>query len=132
MRINIHKLQKNIYATWVNKDTLYSLLFTLFIFFITYLAIFRGGVDYLDDIERGYTGKRGWQNFSRYTSNFLSAIFNMSDKLTDMSPVTQIIAVLFLSLSILILVKIFFAKYNYFALAAGTIVAINPFFLESI
>lgn len=116
----------------VTKENIKAFSFVFSIYIVAYISIFRSGVDYLDDLERGYTGKRGWQNFSRYTSNILSSLFNMSDKLTDMSPLTQLIAIIFLSLAACILARIFIRKHSYWGLACATLIGINPFFLESI
>ncbi|VEI48582.1 Uncharacterised protein [Actinobacillus equuli] len=86
---------------------------------------------YIDDLGRSIVGSRGWDNFSRFSSNFLSSILNMSVRLTDISPLTQIISIIILSISSLILVVIFSKKSSYFTLLGSTFLGLSPFYLEN-
>ena len=52
-------------------------------------------------------GYKEWSNFSRYTSYYLSSFIHTSDYLTDISPLTQIIAIVFLAISGIIILHLF-------------------------
>ena len=80
---------------------------------------------------RNFKGYTIWENFSRYLSNFLSHIFHMSEKLTDNSPINQLSALIFLSLSSLILVKLFSKQSCYLKLFATLALGMSPYYLPN-
>lgn len=83
------------------------LIVVMLIYFITFLAIIRVNYNYGDDVERVMYGLRGWTNFSRFTTETLSVYIHTSNYLTDISPLTQLLAIIFLTLSSTILLKLF-------------------------
>lgn len=68
------------------------------------LSLIRADVYYIDDLNRAIIGYKEWENFSRYISWFLSSFMHMDSVLSDVSPLTQLVAIAFLSFSSLILV----------------------------
>ena len=66
--------------------------FTTLVYFIGIIAIIRANFYYIDDLGRSVEGYRGWENFSRYLSNFFSLFIHGGFYLTDISPLPQIIA----------------------------------------
>lgn len=115
-----------------NKQSIYPLMFIMGIYLLAYSAIILANVYFADDMYRSVTGERGWENFSRYSTNILSVFLNFSMRLTDIYPLTQIIATIFITISSYILAIIFLSKkHNYYVYAASTVLGLNPYFLEN-
>lgn len=94
-------------ACWAFFNTQGFWKYFLIMFGIYMLGVFsliRADVYYIDDLNRSIIGYKEWDNFSRYISWFLSTFMHMDTVLADISPLTQIVAVAFLSFSSLILV----------------------------
>ena len=104
------------------------------IYTIAFSAIFRANFNYIDDMGRAYAGYKEWNNFSRYTSYYLSTVIHGNNYLTDVSPFPQFISILFLSLSSIILIYVINGTKK---ITLGEIIAtlplgLCPFFLECI
>ena len=76
------------------------------IYLITLYPLFRANFNYRDDGGRVLWAFDGWQNFGRVTSNTLSHIIHADTYLKDISPLTQIIAIVIIVLASLALLKI--------------------------
>ncbi len=114
-----------------NKDNIKPFLFIFSIYVIAYSSIILADVYYIDDLRRSIDGNPGWENFSRYMSNYLSMGLNFSRRLTDIYPLGQLLAIVFLSLSSLTL-SLLFNKRSYVLYTASTIIGLSPYFLENI
>lgn len=114
-----------------NKDNIKPFLFIFSIYLIAYSSIILADVYYIDDLRRSIDGYPGWENFSRYMSNYLSMGLNFSRRLTDIYPLGQLLAIVVLSLSSLIL-SLLFNKRSYVLYVASTIIGLSPYFLENI
>lgn len=68
------------------------------------ISLIRADVYYIDDLNRSIIGYKEWDNFSRYISYYLSTFMHMDTVLADVSPLTQFVAIGFLSFASLILV----------------------------
>lgn len=111
---------------------LIKIFFILFIIFtIAYYPIIRANFNYQDDQGRILLGYKEWENYSRYTSYYLSSFIHTSNYLTDISPLTQIIATIFLASSGTIIIYLFEKekKINYFNILAVTPLGLCPYFL---
>ncbi|MWV68811.1 glucosyltransferase domain-containing protein [Helicobacter saguini] len=75
-----------------------------FIYLLGITAIIRADVYYIDDWGRGVIGYKEWDNFSRYISYYLSSLMHMDVVLSDIAPLTQFVAIGFLSLASVIVV----------------------------
>lgn len=77
-------------------------------------------------------GYDGWDNFSRHVSQHLSHVVHASGYLSDISPLTQILAIAILSLTGLILIRAVRGQDNYspWDLLAVIPIGLNPYFLE--
>lgn len=128
-RYEYNSLSKNI--TLYIKENFRFFIFTYIIYLIGYTALLRADSFYIDDMRRVLDGVAGWENFSRFSSNFLSGVFNTSKVLTDISPLSQLISIGFLTLSSIILVKTFNDKLNYLPLLASTAIGLSPYYLEN-
>lgn len=121
----------------IKKD--YEYLFKPFLilivsYLITYYPIFRANFYYADDLQRAAFGIKGWNNFSRFTSDFLSGFFHTSNYLTDISPLTQIIAIIFLALSGIIILHLFKKqkKITFLNILSVLPIGLTPYFLSCI
>lgn len=80
-------------------------------------------------VAEGYIG---WGNFSRFTSNGLTALLHLDGYITDISPLTQCIAAFILSVSGVILLYVVYERksYSVWELIALIPMGLNPYFLE--
>ncbi len=131
--INKIKLKKLKLETIV-KNMKFPFLILFSIYLIGYSSIIRANFAYIDDLGRINAGYRGWENWSRFTSNFLSSIIHTIRYLDDISPLTQLIAIVFLTLAGLIVLRFFTnrEKFTFTEYAAASIMGFFPFFLECI
>ena len=74
------------------------------IYLLGILSLIRADVYYIDDLGRAAIGYKEWDNFSRYISWLLSTPMHMSTTLSDIAPLTQLVAIAFLSFASVILV----------------------------
>jgi hypothetical protein len=95
------------------------------------LTIIRANFSYCDDLTRVETGVRGWHNWSRYVSDFLSVFIHGNTNLTDISPLPQLLAILILSVSSVQLVYVLGnRKITVVRLLASIPLGLSPYFLE--
>lgn len=104
----------------------------LIIYFIAFFPLFRANYNYMDDMIRNIKGTKEWENNSRFTNMILSSVIHADSYLTDISPVTQIIAIIFLVISSLIAIYLLSddKKFHIFTLFAVIPLGISPYFLE--
>ncbi|MDO4952617.1 MAG: glucosyltransferase domain-containing protein [Synergistaceae bacterium] len=97
-------------------------------------ALFRANFYYIDDMGRACRGYKGWEGFSRFTANFLSRWVHASNYLTDVSPLTQFIAIGIMTCACIILLYAYTAKktYNVWHYIAVIPLCLSPYFLECI
>lgn len=102
------------------------------IFMIAISAILRANFNYIDDLGRTLNGYRGWENFSRYISTYLSVAVHAGRRLTDISPLPQFIAVVWMALASAIVVEVFcnHKKISVWNVAAVIPMTLSPYFLE--
>ena len=95
-------------------------------------SILRANFKYVDDIGRTVNGYRGWSNFSRYLSSFLSIFLHGDAYLTDISPLPQILAIFIMTIASVILLHLFSngKKITFWNIIAIIPLTINPYFLE--
>ena len=95
-------------------------------------ALLRANIYYFDDLNRMITGEAGWDHFSRYLSCFFARIIHANWKLTDVSPLTQLLALLIIAAAGIILIKVITgkSKISYLAIMAVIPLGFNPYFME--
>lgn len=103
----------------------------IIVYLIGYASILIADVYYLDDLGRSMHGRR-WPNFSRHLSDKASILVHMGWKLSDISPLTQLIAVFILSTTSILLVKIINGRLRFIPIIASTCIGLFPFFLQNI
>ncbi len=117
----------------VLKKNYKSILIMWGMFMVEISAIIRANVLYDDDLGRNLEGYTGNAYDSRYISDWVSRLLNGNRHITDISPLTQILACLLLAVSVVIVFRIFdeAKKINFLTYMCGTLV-ISPYFLENI
>lgn len=111
------------------------LVYLMVINSIAIFSIIRADFKYIDDLGRVLSGGSGWgSTFSRHTSDFLSKYIHGDRYLTDISPLTQLIAVFFISLSEVFTIYILTGKHRIrlWDLIAVIPIGLSPYFLECI
>ena len=101
------------------------------IYLLGILTIIRANYLYIDDIGRAAYGYREWHNWSRYFMILLSFFVHPEINITDSSPLPQLIAILFLTISSVLLIYIIAGKKITTAhLIASIPLGLSPYFLE--
>lgn len=109
MRRNIFSkaLREFVIASWAFFHTqgFWKYIFIAFsLYLVGIMALIRADVYYIDDWNRAVIGYKEWDNFSRYISWFLATFMHMDTVLADIAPLTQLVAIGFLSFASVILV----------------------------
>ncbi|MBQ9293267.1 MAG: glucosyltransferase domain-containing protein [Campylobacter sp.] len=116
-----------------DKNFLKHFGFVYLLYFIGFFKFLITDALTLDDQSRLLYSYTGFSTVHRYLSEILSYIFNMNyQKILYISPLTQLIAIVFLSIASLVLVKIVNKKISYWGLLASATVGLSPFYLECI
>ncbi|MDR2233616.1 MAG: glucosyltransferase domain-containing protein [Tannerella sp.] len=106
-------------------------MFMAGIYLLGAFSIIRANFLYMDDIGHALEGYRGWYNWSRYVTELLAIIIHADFKLSDISPLPQLIACLMLAISSVLLVyTIGRGKITYIGLLASIPLGLSPYFLE--
>ena len=87
------------------KNSRGAAIFLIAVYLIALFPLFRANFNYRDDGGRVLWAYDDWNNFGRVTSNTLSHIVHADKYLRDISPLTQIIAVLLIVAASLLLLK---------------------------
>jgi len=113
------------------KDFIKPALLMFVIYLLGTLAIIRANTLYGDEISWSITGYRSWYDWSRYVIMFLSYIIHPEIRITDISPLPQLMAITILSFSSVLLVYILCKrKISTIGLLASIPIGLSPFFLE--
>lgn len=119
-----------VWKSFPHKKMLKSVLLMSCIYVLGISAIIRANFLYIDDMGRTVEGYKGWINWSRYITQFLSIVIHTDVNLTDISPLPQLIAVLFIAVSSVLLVYILCGKkITVIPLLASVVVGLSPYFL---
>lgn len=102
------------------------------IYLVGLSALLRADINYIDDMGRTVSGYRGWENFSRFLSSFLSILVHMGTRISDMSPLTQMIAAAIMALSGVLVLHLVTGgwKFSLWQYAAVVPMGLSPYFLE--
>ena len=96
------------------------------------LSILRADFSYADDLGRILMGNRGWIKESRFLSQWLSVLLHTHTRISDISPVPQLLAAFLLALAGTILLYLFHGSRTLkpWLVAAVVPLGLNPYFLE--
>lgn len=97
-------------------------------------ALLRANYNYRDDLRRVAWGKKGWDNYGRYISNSLSTLIHGDSYLMDVSPLSQMIAVILTAAAGVIIWHFVSEKKKFSAwdLAALAPLGLSPYYLGCI
>ncbi len=115
------------------KKNVNSIVIMAGIFLVQIWAIIRANFYYNDDLGRNIEGYAGNAYDSRYVADWFSVLINGNKHITDISPLTQIMACIFLAIAVVIIMLIFRngRKLDFWCYACG-ILLMSPYFLENI
>lgn len=85
------------------KETFKFFIFTALFLFFAYFNVITAHFFYADDVFRNYGGNRSWIGFSRYVSEFGSILIHNNIKLNDVAPLSQFIAIVVSSATVMVL-----------------------------
>ena len=116
-----------------NENFFKQFLILFLIIFVSYFAIIRADYDFFDDMKRIISGHKSWVGASRYVSEVLSVFLHTNFYLNDISPLSQIIAMMVLAVSAYVLAySAIQGKITIIILIASVLFAICPFYIENI
>ena len=103
------------------------------VYLLGIFTIIRANFLYMDDIGWAVSGHREWFNWSRYVIVFLSYFVQPEIRMTDISPIPQLLAAIFLSISSVLLIYVIGdKKITVVRLLASIPLGLSPYFLESL
>lgn len=109
------------------------IVFALFVF--GFAAIIRADFYYgpADDLYRALSGSRGWRNFYRYVSEFLSVFVHTSPHAYDIAPLPQIMALAVMSVAA-VMAALFLSdgRLSVWTCVASVPFCLFPFFLQNL
>lgn len=101
------------------------------IYAVAISALIRANIRYKDDVGRTLDGHREWSAASRYLSDILSMLLHTSEKVHDISPLTQLIACFLIAIASAVLCMVISGgKPSRKALLASLPMGLSCFFLE--
>ncbi len=129
-RINSLKIKELTQKIWYKTKKSFGIL--MFVYIIGLSSLLRANFNYIDDMERVAKGSKGWDNYSRYLSNFLSSFIHADTYLSDVSPLPQIIAIMLLTIAGIISYYVISeqTKFTLEFLIALIPLGLSPYFLE--
>ena len=109
--------------------------FSLFLCILTAcIPLLLANFNYLDDLGRTAIGYRLWDNYSRYVSEYGSILVHAGTRLTDISPLPQLLAIAIMAAAGIMVIYSLkadkAAPISFLDVAAALPLAISPYFLE--
>ena len=103
-------------------------VYTFTILLVATIAIWRTSLPYIDDFNRDYNGGYAFgYSFARHSPSLLMYFLNMDFTLQNLSPLTQILAMLFVAIACVAITYVLCnKKIRYLPLTFSTLIAINP------
>ena len=103
-------------------------LVVFIIYFVALSSMLRANYSYMDDTARAVYGYAWTTDFNRISSSLLSYLLNVNTSLSDISPLPQVVAIVFLSLTSILLAYVFCrGKIRYLPLIMTTFIGLTPF-----
>ncbi len=125
-------MEKRIISFFVALRPFVKPFFIIFsLYTLAMLSIWRAGISFVDDMGRAINGLDWSSAFNRYSQSWLSYLLNVNFHISDISPATQIIAIIFLSISSMILTYVFCGnKIKYLPLTLSSFIGLNMYAAE--
>ena len=106
-------------------------LWMFFVYSLGILTIIRANFLYEDDILRSLVGHRRWEFFSRYVAEISSIIIHANLRITEISPLPQLLAAMIMAVSSVLLVYVINnKKLTVVSLLVSIPLGLSPYFLE--
>jgi hypothetical protein len=117
---------------FISKKNIIAILGMFGLYTLAIISIIRADFLYIDDLGRAIFGYREWGvSFSRYISDFLAVFIHTDTRITDISPLPQIIAALFIAIASVLLVYIISdGKVTKTACFLSLPIGLSPYFLQ--
>ena len=133
---NYNHLKKNVFLVnrnikkFIKENYKYILIFSM-IYFIALMPLIRANINYNDDLGRVRYGYRGF-GFGRYVSDYLSILLHGSRNISDISPMTTLLAIIVMALTSVLILRIILKekKIKWYHIVAALPIGMNPYFLE--
>lgn len=111
-----------------------SLLILICIYWISCIALFMADFNYQDDLGRVWRGYKEWGHYGRILANALSTYVHMGNYLCDVSPLSQLLALVIVAIAGMILLYVYLERrfFSTFEIIALIPLGLNPYFLESL
>jgi len=110
-------------------------IFTYLVYFLGILSIIQANFLYKTDVQRvaeDVWGDGNWRHAGRFLNDLLVYIFHFDSYPRDISPLSQLIGIFFLSIASMILVYCLCKKRGYLAFFFSTVLGLSPYFLQII
>lgn len=109
-----------------------AFIIALSLYALALFALIRGDVYYIDDLASSITNL-SWNHFSRYLATFiLNDVTTFGKDSMDISPLLQIIGVIFVVASAMILLYLIYGKFDLLGIIASLPLGLSPFFLQNL
>jgi hypothetical protein len=123
---------KSGFKSLITKTNLVLFMIVFIVYLIGIFTIIRSNFYYNDDLDRSLKGYRGWAVWGRYLADFLSTLIHMDLKLYDISPLPQIVAVIFMAAATVILIKSLAGNDSSISLVIAALpIGLSPYFMEN-
>lgn len=109
-----------------------TLFWGVALYLIALFALLRGDIYYLDDWGSA-SRETSWSHFSRYLATFiLNDLSTLGKDSLDISPLLQILGILFVVVSSMILIYLIRKKLDLLGIIASLPLGLSPYFLENL
>jgi hypothetical protein len=130
--LRLKKIFQEPFAAIDVKSMVKPFLFLISIYFIGYFSLFRANFTYTDGVYQTITGQIYYTPLSRFFGDFFIKSLNTNFLVTDISPLYQILGIIFISISSIILIYTFCnKKITIIPLIASLSIGFNPFIFET-
>ena len=114
------------------KEKMKSIVIMMILFMLEISAIIRANFLFNDDLARNIEGYAGNAFDSRYLADWISKLTNGNNYITDITPLTQIMACFFLAIAVVIIFSVIGKrKMTFIDYVCGTML-MSPYFLANI
>ncbi len=123
------QIRKTINQIWNKLQTKYYFVI-LGIYLLAYSALLRANEPYVDDYGRTFQGYHGWTDYSRWTTEILATLVHANWRLSDISPLPQIMACVLAAAASTIMMRVFVEeKINPIHAIAASLLGLTPYYL---
>ena len=125
-------MKKSISNYWeMTRPFLKPFLVVFLIYSFAMLSVWRSGVSFIDDRGRAIFGYAWTSDFNRFSSTAFGLLMNVNDRLLDISPWSQMLAMMILAIVSVMITYIFCdKKIKYLPLVLTAFIGLTPLAIE--